>query len=99
MGSGELFKNTIESLLEIASNGVSNECRIHALNILRNLYRESRLNQVIGPYVARGLILSVTGFEAPDWPVIINNFLCLQCKFNAFYKPRNEIRLRCCSVL
>ncbi|XP_057370348.1 thyroid adenoma-associated protein homolog isoform X2 [Daphnia carinata] len=68
MGSGELFKNTIESLLEIASNGKSNECRIHALNILRNLYRESRLNQVIGPYIARGLILSITGFEAPDWP-------------------------------
>ncbi|KAI9564730.1 hypothetical protein GHT06_008471 [Daphnia sinensis] len=68
MGSGELFKNTIESLLEIASNGVAHECRIHALNILRNLYRESRLNQVIGPYVARGLILSITGFEAPDWP-------------------------------
>jgi hypothetical protein len=59
----------MESLLEIAANEKASECRIHALNILRNLYRESRLNQVIGPYVARGLILSITGFEAPDWPV------------------------------
>jgi len=59
----------MESLLEIAAYEKASECRIHALNILRNLYRESRLNQVIGPYVARGLILSISGFEAPDWPV------------------------------
>lgn len=68
MGRGELFNRTIESLLNIATDGLS-ECRIHAMNILRNLYRESRLNQVIGPYVARGLMLSITGFEAPDWAV------------------------------
>jgi hypothetical protein len=68
----------MESLLEIAANEKASECRIHALNILRNLYRESRLNQVIGPYVARGLILSITGFEAPDWPVrFLMRFSCL----------------------
>lgn len=68
LGRGELFAGTVESLLEIAS-GSESECRIHALNILRTLYRESRLNQVIGPYIARGLMLSIAGFEASDWPV------------------------------
>lgn len=69
LGGSDLFSKSMNSLLGIASEG-SAECRIHALNILRTLYRESRLNQVIGPHVARGLILSITGFEAQDWPVI-----------------------------
>ena len=68
MGRGESFSNCIETLLNITTNGTK-DCKIHALNILRNLYRESRLNQVIGPYVARGLMLSITGFEAQDWAV------------------------------
>lgn len=72
MGRGELFSDTIIALLDIASQATS-ENRIHALNILRNLYRESRLNQVIGPYIARGLMLSITGFEAADWPVYFSS--------------------------
>lgn len=64
LGRKELFELSVESLLGLASKG-----SIHALNILRTLYRESRLNRVIGPYVARGLMLAIGGFEANDWPV------------------------------
>ena len=68
LGHGDLFAASMESLLDVAADG-SPECRIHSLNILRTLYRESRLSQVIGPYVARGLMLAISGFEALDWPV------------------------------
>ena len=65
MGRDELFAYSMESLLTMASSKGS----IHSLNILRSLYRESRLNQVIGPYVARGLMIAISGFEANDWAV------------------------------
>lgn len=71
MGRGELFSICLGALLSEASSGLGNS-RLHCLNILRNLYRESRLNQLIGPYVARGLMVAITGFEAPDWPVIFS---------------------------
>lgn len=61
----------MESLLNIAANGET-ECRIHSLNILRTLYRESRLNQVIGPYVGRGMQLAIEGFDAALWPVFLD---------------------------
>ncbi len=83
MGRGELFSRAIESLLNIAADG-PNECRIHALNILRNLYRESRLNQVIGPYVSRGLVLSINGFEAPDWAVNLYIFFCITIQLKCY---------------
>lgn len=69
LGQTELFASSVESLLSVASSE-SVESRIHALNILRALYRESRLNQVIGPYVAQGLMLAIAGFEAQHWPVL-----------------------------
>ena len=68
MGRTELLDKAMESLLVIAAKGET-ECRIHSLNILRALYRESRLNQVIGPYVGRGMMLAIQGFDALFWPV------------------------------
>lgn len=69
MGRGELLSISLNVLLDAASSG-SIESRLHCLNILRNIYRESRLNQLIGPYVAKGLMIAITGFEASYWPVI-----------------------------
>lgn len=69
VGRGELFSISLDALLNGATSELA-ESRLHCLNILRNLYRESRLNQLIGPYIARGLMVAITGFEASDWPVI-----------------------------
>ena len=69
LGRGQLFAESMEVLLEVAGGSSRPESRIHSLNIMRTLYRESRLSQVIGPYVARGLILAIAGFQAQDWPV------------------------------
>ena len=64
----EVLDEALKDLLDIAS-GSEPEGRLHGLNILRMLFRDARLGQLIGPHVARALILAIDGFEAPLWPV------------------------------
>ena len=48
------------------------ELRIHAYNILRSLYRDSSLGEVVSPYISKGLQVSILGFKASTWPVSQN---------------------------
>uniref|UniRef100_A0AAY4DDB0 tRNA (32-2'-O)-methyltransferase regulator THADA n=1 Tax=Denticeps clupeoides TaxID=299321 RepID=A0AAY4DDB0_9TELE len=43
--------------------------QVHALNILRALYRDTRLGENIIPFVAEGLQAAVLGFTSPIWAV------------------------------
>ncbi|MCI4376608.1 hypothetical protein PGIGA_G00190450 [Pangasianodon gigas] len=43
--------------------------QVHALNILRALYRDTRLGENIVPFVAEGLQAAVLGFTSPIWAV------------------------------
>ncbi|XP_062851967.1 thyroid adenoma-associated protein [Trichomycterus rosablanca] len=43
--------------------------QVHALNILRALYRDTRLGENIVPFVADGLKAAVLGFTSPVWAV------------------------------
>ena len=45
------------------------ELRIHAYNILRSLYRDSTLGEVVSPYVSKGLQVAILGFKAHSWSV------------------------------
>ena len=42
---------------------------VHALNILRALYRDSRLGEHVTPFVPEGVEIAVRGFSASLWPV------------------------------
>jgi len=42
---------------------------VHALNILRALYRDARLGDCIIPFVAEGVMLAIEGFSSTFWPV------------------------------
>ena len=42
---------------------------VHALNILRALYRESRLGEYVIPFIPEGVEIAVHGFSAAIWPV------------------------------
>lgn len=43
--------------------------QVHALNILRALYRDTRLGENIIPFIADGLQAAVLGFTSPVWAV------------------------------
>ena len=42
---------------------------VHALNILRALYRESKLGEVMVSFIAEGVIVAVRGFSSSSWTV------------------------------
>ena len=50
------------------------EVRIHSYNILRVLYRDSSLGEVVSPFISNGLKASILGFKAAEWPVSKNQF-------------------------
>lgn len=43
------------------------ECRTHALNILRALYRHAPLAQHVAPHIAEGVIVAMSGFRGKTW--------------------------------
>lgn len=43
---------------------------IHALNVLRALFRCSELGDLVGPFVSRGIKISIVLFNSSSWPVI-----------------------------
>ena len=44
-------------------------CQIHALNILRALYRDTRLAEDVFPYIADGVKIAVLGYASGQWMV------------------------------
>lgn len=42
---------------------------VHALNVLRILFRCSQLGDLVGPFVSRAISLSVILFNSSSWPV------------------------------
>ncbi|NXO80688.1 THADA protein, partial [Sitta europaea] len=68
----DLLKMTMKELLSLAAplNDSSSVIpQVHALNILRALYRDTRLGENIMPYVADGIKAAVLGFMSPVWAV------------------------------
>lgn len=45
----------------------STDSRVHALNILRALFRSTDLNEVVGSFVTDGIICSIKGYDANTW--------------------------------
>ncbi|XP_015477039.1 thyroid adenoma-associated protein isoform X2 [Parus major] len=68
----DLLKMTMKELISLAaplSESLSVIPQVHALNILRALYRDTRLGENIMPYVADGIKASILGFTSPVWAV------------------------------
>ena len=42
---------------------------VHALNILRALFRDSRLGEIIVPFIPEAVEIAIKGFSASLWPV------------------------------
>ncbi|XP_066234487.1 tRNA (32-2'-O)-methyltransferase regulator THADA isoform X1 [Saccopteryx leptura] len=71
-GKMDLLKITMKELISLAGptdDSQSTVSQVHALNILRALYRDTRLGENIIPYVADGAKAAILGFTSPVWAV------------------------------
>ena len=57
------FSRAMVSLLSAA--GAGGETSVHAMNVLRALFRDARLGDSVGVHVTAGIRAAVTGFKAP----------------------------------
>ncbi|XP_068183222.1 thyroid adenoma-associated protein [Antennarius striatus] len=73
--SCSLLKTTMRELMALAlpsadlNTDSSTIPQVHALNILRALYRDTRLGENIIPFVSDGMQAAVLGFTSPVWAV------------------------------
>ncbi|XP_059214737.1 thyroid adenoma-associated protein [Centropristis striata] len=73
--SCSLLKMTMRELISLAlpsadrNTDSSTVPQVHALNILRALYRDTRLGENIIPFVSDGMQAAVLGFTSPVWAV------------------------------
>ncbi|XP_036118524.1 thyroid adenoma-associated protein [Molossus molossus] len=71
-GKMDLLKITMKELISLAGpagDSQSTVPQVHALNILRALFRDTRLGENIIPYVADGAKAAILGFTSPVWAV------------------------------
>ncbi|XP_045627576.1 thyroid adenoma-associated protein [Ursus americanus] len=71
-GKMDLLKITMKELITLAGptdDSKSTVPQVHALNILRALFRDTRLGENIIPYVADGAKAAILGFTSPVWAV------------------------------
>ncbi|XP_021573829.1 thyroid adenoma-associated protein isoform X2 [Carlito syrichta] len=71
-GRMDLLKITMKELITLAGptdDSQSTVPQVHALNILRALFRDTRLGENIIPYVADGAKAAILGFTSPVWAV------------------------------
>uniref|UniRef100_A0A6I8NBT2 tRNA (32-2'-O)-methyltransferase regulator THADA n=1 Tax=Ornithorhynchus anatinus TaxID=9258 RepID=A0A6I8NBT2_ORNAN len=71
-GRMDLLKVAMQELISLAEpqpQPQSTIPQVHALNILRALFRDARLGESVGPYVAAGVRAAILGFTSPVWAV------------------------------
>ncbi|KAM5292637.1 tRNA (32-2'-O)-methyltransferase regulator THADA-like [Ctenodactylus gundi] len=71
-GKMDLLKITMKEFISLAVPTVDSQNsvpQVHALNVLRALFRDTRLGESIIPYVADGAKAAILGFTSPVWAV------------------------------
>jgi hypothetical protein len=101
--SASVPANSIEkiSILSLQAGGADCashvEARVHALNILRSLFRHSLLGESVTSYVAQGVIVAIQGFKGKTWAVSLYVHSHLPgmplstCMFQNFIGNKNTI--------
>ncbi|XP_030763962.1 thyroid adenoma-associated protein homolog isoform X2 [Sitophilus oryzae] len=65
------FQTVMSCLLKTAedSEDGNSEIKMHCLNVLRAIFRHSKLGELVAPYVAAGVILAIKGFRSETWGI------------------------------
>ena len=108
--SASVPADSIEKLNILSLHAVGADCasrveaRVHALNILRSLFRHSLLGESVTSYVAQGVIVAIQGFKGKTWAVslFVHNHLpgmslstCMFKNFIGNKKKYMETQLCC----
>uniref|UniRef100_A0A2H8TRY6 tRNA (32-2'-O)-methyltransferase regulator THADA n=2 Tax=Melanaphis sacchari TaxID=742174 RepID=A0A2H8TRY6_9HEMI len=89
---------TMETLISICENKNINEDLkvgvVHALNVLRALFRCSQLGDLVGPFVSRAIDISIVLFNSSSWPIRNSSTLLLSALVNrVFGVPRSSTEI------
>ncbi|KAK6183578.1 hypothetical protein SNE40_011032 [Patella caerulea] len=76
------FNQTMKRLLELSvcetsTSTTNNPPKVHALNILRVLFKDNKLGDFVAPYISAGLKASILGFKSKYWSVRNSSTLLL----------------------
>lgn len=91
-----LLKDTINFLLKVVSDGASFSALtprpnvVHTLNVLRLLYRESCLAEVVIPHLSSGFALCFRAFGSPNWSVRNSGLMLFTALMNRTFGVRHE---------
>ncbi|NWZ90478.1 THADA protein, partial [Nesospiza acunhae] len=92
-GKTDLLKMAMKELISLAAplnESLSVIPQVHALNILRALYRDTRLGENIMPYVADGIKASILGFMSPVWAVRNSSTLLFSALITRIFGVKRE---------
>ncbi|VDH97201.1 Hypothetical predicted protein [Mytilus galloprovincialis] len=68
----QCFKQAMIDLLKLALTEESHnlsESKVHSLNILRAMYRDTRLGEDVTPFISGGLQAAILGFKSKFWGI------------------------------
>ncbi|XP_028408527.1 thyroid adenoma-associated protein homolog [Dendronephthya gigantea] len=91
------FKSVMRELLMTAAKPVNTEDsdndttlpQVHARNILRALYKETKLGEDVFPYVSDGVKVAVEGFLSKSWAVRNCSTLLFSALVNRIFGPQS----------
>lgn len=67
--------NVMKSLFDICTSSDCSElARVHALNILKTLFKNAQLGEEVLIYVETAIIIAMDGIKSSYWPVILYNY-------------------------
>lgn len=81
--TSNLLNEFMENMFEILNNkNAEIESKIHALNIIRDLFVHKDMAEPIHSYIEKAVIVAINGFKSSNWNVSIVAFTIYCCEMS-----------------